>query len=297
VFENLQICLPTDGRRIFPGDIFANIAEHGAILAPADGATPAITVGDELKVKYFEDRPFRTAYFVRMAPVADEEQGIFRAGTVPYRVAVSSFVAAPRLRVDYRNETIRPRTDMEIIGVRALNDGEERTITRRDTLLLRSGISISENLRVNESEGFSIRMIANAKRPASVWHRINLAPRAAAPRSDITAGTARPRLDRVFESKLQLTDARWGGFPSVSQSTRFHVRLKPTARSGRPELADYTTDGQTITRMISGFTGLAASEATQYEITWGVLNPADERPPEMGVTSVRPSVSASISTS
>ena len=214
-------------------------------------------------------RPSRDVYLVRSAPVAGETVGsrqVYRPASRPVRLTVSGAIAAPKVRLNYNTETIKPRAGMCLdvgqTNVQAYKKGDDA---------LKAGVSFSGMLRTGESDVGEAWTVATDRRPASMVREIKFAPRANVSDIVIEVTNGRIMLDRKYEV-WDSAKKKYGGLPRITESITIGsantpgIRIKNTVRVDK----DGNFEAGTF----------AASNDAVLTIVWGAI---DER--RSGITS------------
>lgn len=226
--------------------------------ATADGKKPEndtwgrFKAGQGINIKSTKagDKPAKTVYLVRTAPVADSATGNYTPASKPYKVTASGQLAAPKLKADYKKEIIKPKAGM-IVGV-DLATSTAITYAKGDAAI-KDGFNISAILTLDDTF-VNAMTLATAKKPASAVQEITLAPRARLDDAAIAFNKAKLSMGKGYEVFDSGKNKYGSAKIAAKQASLARVRIKADAKASK--------DG-------TGYEGNAASADGTINISWG----------------------------
>jgi len=245
----LEICLPADGKKVADTDTWYDFPDTGYVNVR--------DLGDDGKV-------VKTTFFIRSQARATDTAYI--PASIARKAVASSLLRAPRLKPNYKTETLRARAGMVVMNA-------DETVSVAITAA-NATYSFSADL-VNDATGttmFVYSAVDKAKpgKPKTATQTIVLAPRAIASDIDGDAFTINDkgalRLNRAYEvAPLAVTaTTKWARLPRLTGSPlQYSIRIRATAKAA----IDSDTGAM---RWAEG--GKAASARGVFTYVWGVVN-------------------------
>lgn len=213
----------------------------------------------------------KQTYLVKLAAKRNSDGSVTPASK-PSKIKVSDQIMEPKLKVNYKTETIKLKNDMTAyFGVGSIpknaNGKIDTASVTADGFIAAAGKSVvnfsSKDAKkpiqlgayLDEIEtSVTVWYAATAQKPASRKQVITLAPRAVLTDTeyDVTVGKIKPnKILEVYDK----TTGSYGALQKVSGAYKGTARLKNTAKSNKN----------------NGYTGFAASRSGVLTITWGAV--------------------------
>lgn len=190
------------------------------------------------------------------------------------KVRVSTVLAVPKVKVDYKNEIIKLKKGMNILfgDLPVLPSGGNRAISyildldnlnseadylgaglvniKVTSTAVKKGIKLENYISATQTNEFHIWIAAQSNKPASVILNYSIAKRAPAPTSVskvVTIKNGRARLSKGYEI-YNSTKGKWAkSLPSdITDNTEFIIREAATAKGGRENNKTYATGVEAI---------------------------------------------------
>ena len=212
-------------------------------------------------------KPSKDVYLLRTLPVLEYSNTGTPTSIKPMskqkKVTASGALQAPKLKPDYKKETIKPKAGMMVDVGQYIYDGSNYNYfpyKKGDTAL--KGLSFSDYLGSRETEG-EAWICATDKKPCSMVQEIKFAPRAPLPATALSPDNGKLKLDKEYEV-WDSGKKKYGGLPKITGNKIIGgddlpgIRLKANAKVDKNGNYESGT--------------FAASYDARLEITWGVLD-------------------------
>ena len=183
-------------------------------------------------------------YFVRVAPTTDTP------ASKVVKVKVKGQQKAPKLKVDYKKETLKVKKDMIVYfddtpsasaekatgELKAYSDLAGKYIIV-DEEMAKNGIDISAYI-TNERNTIMVWSGATSKKASTAAQTIVLAARQEIAEEELSPSGGKLKLDKKYEVYDEAKD-KWGSLPKVEASCELKIRLKATAKGGAESDSTY----------------------------------------------------------